>query len=335
MSVKKVTLQQIADQLNITKVSVSKAINNQAGISDELRKKILEAAYDLGYFINRPNTTVKANKFAFIIQKRFFLENENFYTAIYYYLSKKCMANGKALSLFVINNIEDDEIQINQHISKNAFDGIFIGGEIKDIYYYMLSNLGIPSVSIDYCSPHVQSDCILTDNFNIGHLVATYLIDKGHRKIGFVGNVFSTSNVLDRFYGYRKALTTAKLEFREEWNINNYDPATGYHVLDIQLPAELPTAFICHCDMSAYFLVQKLNIMNIKVPDDVSVISFDNTSLAQTCTPSLTTVDIGKEDFAKHAYDILLSRIKHPDADSRRVYLNTRIIERESVKVLD
>ncbi|HHY83796.1 MAG TPA: LacI family transcriptional regulator [Clostridiales bacterium] len=328
---KRVTLQDIADKLNISKVSVSKAINNQPGISEDLRKKILSLAYESGYIKTNANHHIRSNNFAFIVQQKFFIRNENFYTVIYYHLNELCTADGKNLLLFVVNP-DDTENGVFTQLNKNTVDGFFIGGEINESYLHMLNNMGIPMVFIDFFNPHVNKDCVLIDNFNISFYVTSYLFYKGHRKIGFVGNQFSTANVLDRFYGYRKALNTYNLEYREEWLLNNYNQETGLHTLDIELPKEMPTAFVCHCDMSAYFFIQKLNSLNIRVPEDVSIISFDNTMLAQSCTPPLTSVDINKKEFASMAYDLLNNRIRHPQNEVRRTYLNTKIYERESVK---
>jgi LacI family transcriptional regulator len=330
---KRVTLQQIADQLNISKVSVSKAINNQPGISEELRKKILNLAYESGYFKTSVNRNTRSNNFAFIVQQKFFMRNEDFYTVIYYHLNEICTAQGKNLLLFVVNPDDTSSGTFTQ-INKNTIDGFFIGGEINEAYLHMLANMAIPMIFIDFSNPHFNNDCILIDNFNISFFATSYLYDRGHHKIGFVGNNFSYANVLDRYYGFRKALATYKLDYNEEWVLNNYNHETGYHTLDIQLPKEMPTAFVCHCDMSAYFLIQKLNSMNIRVPEDISIISFDNTLLAQTCNPPLTSVDINKKEFAALAYDMLNARIRHPQSEIRRVYLNTKICERKSVKSL-
>ena len=97
----KVTMQMIADKLGVTKVSVSKALNNQPGISDKLRTEINKAALELGY--NKHMIHKRAsNNFAFVVPKRFFLENENFYTTIYYYLNKQCQKTGQILSNIVV-----------------------------------------------------------------------------------------------------------------------------------------------------------------------------------------------------------------------------------------
>jgi len=331
MTKRRVTLQDIADNFNVTRVSVSKAINNQPGISEELRKRILNFAFETGYMKANGQKSANADSFAFLVQHRFYMENENFYSVIFNNLNSICQAKGKRLQLFVVDPEAIDNSMLNQ-LNKSSIDGIFIGGEVSEKLLHMLKNLGIPIVYIDFNNHHIRNDCILVDNFSISYIATNYLIDQGHTRIGFVGNGFTSSNVMDRYYGYRKALSSSNLEFREEWLLNNYDGNTGYYSLDFAVPIEMPTAFVCHCDMSAYFLIHRLTLMGLKVPDHISIISFDNTLLAETSSPPLTSVDISKKEFAVAAYNMLNSRILHPKSDVRQVLINTKIVERESVK---
>jgi LacI family transcriptional regulator len=326
----RVTLQDIANNFNVTKVSVSKAINNQPGISQELREKILAYAYESGYKKASRKNDVTANTFAFVVQKNFFLDNEDFYTVIFRKLNSLCQNKGQKLFLFVVNPDDQKDETLNQ-LNKNIVNGIFIGGEISGRILYTLNNVGIPMVYIDFRDHHIPKDCIIIDNYGSGYEVTNYLIDRGHRRVGFINNDLFTSNVFDRFYGYRKALLTNNLEYREEWTINNFNRQTGYYMLDYQLPKELPTAFVCQCDMAAYFFIQKLNSIGKRVPEDISVISFDNTNLAQTCTPPLTSVNISKDEFAIKAMKLMNTRINNLSDDIRQEYIDTRIVTRKSV----
>jgi len=94
------------------------------------------------------------------------------------------------------------------------------------------------------------------------------------------------------------------------------------------LPQDLPTAFVCHCDMAAYYLLATLNQHGLQCPQDVSIISFDNTRLAETCCPPLTSVGIDTKAFARKALELL----NHPELcdGNRRIYLPATLIERQS-----
>ncbi|WP_274364372.1 LacI family DNA-binding transcriptional regulator [Paenibacillus thermotolerans] len=332
MNTKSVTMQAIADHLGITKVSVSKALNNQPGVSEELKQRILEVSAQMGYSKRGSQKQAKEDvKLAFLISKRFFLESDNFYTQIYYYLSKECAQKNVNLSLYIVNSKDEDNLVLP--FSYGALDGVFIAGEFKNSFIEAIVNLNIPVVAIDFYNHHIQADCIITDNFYASYLATLHLIDKGHKNIGFVGDPNYTSSVLDRFYGYLKAIRGNGLEFREEWNIVNND-SSGAYIMDYALPDKLPSAFICHCDMAAWHLMQRFKTLGISVPDQVSLVSFDNTELSRNCTPPLTTIDISKREFAQKSFQQMLWRLNNMTGEPQRIYIHTKLIERNSVVTL-
>jgi LacI family transcriptional regulator len=329
MNTKNVTMQAIADYLGITKVSVSKALNNQPGVSDDLKQKILEVSVRMGYSKRGgQKNVVDTKRLAFLISKRFFLESENFYTQIYYYLSQECLQKNINLSLFIISSKDEESVLLP--LSFGELDGVFVAGEVNNKYIEAILNHSIPVVAIDFYNHHIQTDCVITDNFYASYLATLHLIENGHKQIGFVGDPNYTSSVTDRFYGYLKAIRVNGLEYREEWNIVNND-SSGAYIMDYALPDTLPTAFLCHCDMAAWHLMQRFKTLGISVPEQVSLVSFDNTELSQNCTPPLTTVDISKREFAHKSLQQMLWRLSNISSEPQRVYLNTQLIKRSSV----
>lgn len=331
MSNKKVSMQTIADYLNISKVTVYKALNNQQYVSDELKEKILKTAEELGYYKTSAKNLSLNNHLAFVVPKRFFLENEGFYTSIFYYLNNFCHNDGLALTLYVINNSDESGGVLPATLNSGSCDGIFIAGEMTDEYIQGIGRLGLPVLLIDFYKPAFHYDCIIADNFFNGFTATNYLIENGHKEIGFVGNPSQTSSISDRFYGYQKALATHNLPYNPDWHLVNNNLATGVYTLDTPLPKTLPTAFVCHCDRAAYFLIQRINMENLKVPADISIISFDNTSLAENSNPPLTTVDISTKIIAKNSYNQLRSRIKDNTLPKQRIYIPCSIVERSSI----
>ena len=93
----------------------------------------------------------------------------------------------------------------------------------------------------------------------------------------------------------------------------------------------MPTAFVCHCDMAAYYLMESLRRAGLRVPQDVSLISFDNTALSARTQPPLTSFDINRNDIARRAYQCMLERCVQ-DGGKRRLFVNNRLIERQSVQ---
>lgn len=327
----KVSMQTIADQLKISKVTVYKALNNQPYVSEELREKILQAAAELGYTVKDKQESTLHNNLAFIVPKRFFLESDNFYTTIFYHLNNLCHKDGLTLTLYVIKREDELGCLVPYTLSRDNCDGIFIAGEMTADYIRAVDGLGLPTLLTDFYETDARHDCVIADNFLNGFSAANYLIEKGHRDIGFVGRAGQTLSIADRFYGYRKALAAHALEYDPRWHLSNNDPDTGVYSLDIPLPETLPTAFVCHCDRAAYFLIQRLQMAGLSVPGDISVISFDNTTLAENARPALTTVDISTKEIARGAYAQLRKRIADNTLPAQRIYIQSNIIERDSV----
>lgn len=328
---KKVTLQSIADQLGITKVSVSKAINSQPGISDGLRRQILEKAREMGY--NKPlrNGEHAHKNFAWVCPKRYFLSDEAFYTVIYYYINKLCAQHGHTLSCFVLNNQEEESGTLPTKLKSESFDGIFIAGEMRPTLLDMLTSLGGVKIAIDFYTSNPPFDCIIVDNFLAGMVVTDYLIARGHESIGFVGCIDETSSICDRYFGYLKSIRLHHLPVEESWHIPYRSTEKNETAMQIVLPDTLPTAFVCHCDKTAFLLMQRLEAAGARVPQDASIISFDNTSLAEMVIPNLTSVNIDCKQFASLSWERMFHRFGDPDAAPAKVYLGTSLVERQSV----
>jgi LacI family transcriptional regulator len=328
----KVTMQMIADKLGISKVSVSKAFKKDSGVSNKLRAKILETAAHMGYVARGVNGVKESFTFAYFVPKRFFLESDKFYNVIYYYLNRECVARKYQTYLNVLNIREEENVILPEMLGNTKLDGIFLLGEINDSYVKALEQLYIPIISIDFYKSFLQTDYVLSDNFFMGYSATMYLIDKGHRAIGFVGNIKQTSSIQDRYYGYLKALSSRNLQINPDYLISNNDPLTGVYFMNVKFPDVFPTAFVCHCDLAAFFLIHSLEKCGKSVPDDVSLISFDNTELSSNITPALTTYDIDKKQFALLAIEKMLARINHINSPYTKSYVASRLIERDSVK---
>ena len=322
----KTTMQDIADRLGISKVSVSKALSCKPGISDALRSRILAAAREMGYD-RAPQET--ARRFAFVVSKNFFLETDAFYSEMYFQFDRLCGEQGYSTALVIVSNAELEPPRLPVQLQMEEFSGVAAAGQMPDDFVRLLEKPGRPLVLMDFNSSAVTACALLTENYYWGAMVTQRLVDRGHRKIGFVGQPGATKSITDRYLGYQRSLLLNRLPFRPEWVLVNNDTATGLYTPSIRLPEDLPTAFVCHCDMAAYYLLGTLRQNGLECPRDVSVISFDNTRLAETCRPALTSVSIDTGAFARKALELLTSA--EARAVSRRLFLPASLVERQSV----
>lgn len=330
MQVKKITMQKIADHLGVSKVSVSKAINNQTGVSEELKEKILDVAHSLGYPVEKQRRKRKSLKLAFIITKNFFIETDTFYSAIYYSIQQSCNKEKIALSLHIVGTTDETELNLPVNLSADLPDGIIIAGSMKRDYIEKLRAKGKPIVLVDFYYPLMQVDQVIVDNYNLSYEATNYLIKSGHKKIGFMGSLFINSSITDRFYGYLKALQEYNLEYNTKWHLPSLQEGQE-HISNLINPESIPTAFVCHCDRAAYFLSLSLNYHKLKIPEDVSIISFDNTELAVKNHPPLTSIDIDRDKLALMALTMIKNRIENPWVKEEKMILRGELIIRESV----
>ena len=326
---KKTTIEQIAKKVGTSKITVSRALKGQSGVGSELRKQIIQVASDLGYEKKRLRVSGE-KQIAFIVPKRFFLLTDSFYHVIYYYLNTLCNENGSKLNLYILE--KDNEEKGILPMEDNFYDGIIVGGEVSPRILDTIKQVSIPYVIIDNDSLDNDSDCIYMDNFRIGIELTDYLVKRGYTKIGFVGSYSQTSNITDRFLGYKKILYYYNLPMNDDWVIDNYNIKTDNYVMDISLPEDLPDAFVCQCDRAAYYFMQSLKSKGIDIPKQIALVSIDNTDLAEATEPKLTSVNINKNMFATEALRLLNERMEGRE-EVTRICLKSELVERDSAPI--
>lgn len=326
---KKVSLETIAKQLNVSAVTVHKALKNQSGVSPELRKKIIDLADELGYV--RPNLASALN-FVYIIQKDFLLSaSEQYYTVIYYHLNQECAKTGSKLHFVVHDRLTATMANLRSLSQESAIDGFFISGQIEKALLAEIDKLKKPVVCIDFFSSDFPFNYVYVDNYYAGYTLTKYLITHGHKQICFVGDIKFSNAIADRYFGYLRALN--KFDLSAEGLHINSNPERIAAMPEFDF-CRFPTAFICHCDRAASVLYARLEKTGRHIPDDVSVISFDNTEICQVLSPQLTSFGVDKKVFAAQAFDQMQHSLNKRSGDLNYVKLNLSLYERDSVKTL-
>ena len=328
---KKISMQNIADELGISKVTVYRALKDKYGVSEEMKLHIENYAKSVGYDISHKNAK-RIKHLVFVIARPFYFDGEEFYHSIFAQLQKACQAANQEIKVYKISQKDDDLLKIPDSIVQGKIDGIFLGQGLSAAYINALQQYNLPTVALDF---DFNGDSILIDNYALGRSATELLIKNGHRTIGFVGDPKTDQNILDRFFGYRRALFNADIDFLPEWQTSNNDIKTELYSINFPLPTPLPTAFICYCDCAAYYLIERLKIEKKRIPEEVSIISFDNTSLASKTTPNLTSINVDRTDFANQALFVLMQRAANPKMNFQTIYMRGTIIERDSLKNLE
>lgn len=331
-----VKMSDIADALGISKVTVSNALAGRTGVSKELREKIKKTAVKMGYPL-RQTTDGGSYSIGVIVSSRYVEKGISYYWEMYWELASVIKSRG-ATVVFEVIKIEDEK-QNNMPLSleNGRCDAIIIIGNLNNSYLELIkNNYTIPMMLLDFYSDKLMIDAVISNGYYGMYHMTEYLIQKGHHDIAYVGSIYASPSIMDRFHGYCKALQENRIPIREEWILEDRDLETGDVVIE-NLPKKMPSAFVCNCDFIANELVKKLLESGYSIPDDISVVGFDNFSKNNYNDLGITSYDVNihsmTEKAVERVFQKLDGRVSINEEDALQVVLG-KIIEKDSVKNL-
>lgn len=347
---KKVTMQQIADQLGLSKFSVSQALSGKPGISEGTRQLILQTAKTLGYrAANKSNAESIAaaaearderevKPFILVWVKSTRLKEPSFWEKVLLGIMNGCAEFGWEHLIVPVQEESKMEISIPPYINRASCVGGIVLGTYPAQTILPIKHSGLPLVLVDHADPLADLDCVVNANIEASKMVCQRLIALGCSSFVFVGNDTFAVSFRERWWGCRMAVDelggkTGAITLKK-WGLNyrNEEIITEYleRKLDQTPQGELPDGFICANDRIALELIACLKKRDIAVPGRCRVVGFDNIESAAYATPALTTVHLGKEELGYRAVETLDRRVRRPGSPSETIVLNARLVIRDS-----
>lgn len=332
---KQVKLSDIASQLGVSAVTVSKALSNQKGVSESLRKKIIALADELGYkqpsAVRRENHKQKEYRIGVLIQQTFLEKYDSFYWLLYQRVNTQALGYGCFCQLEVVTPEMEGRGELPEIITEHLVDGVLLIGQIEETFLIRLREVpGIPVVCVDFTDGRCDTDAVVSDSYYGAYQVTNYLLSEGHTEIAYVGTVQGTPSITDRYFGYCKALLDRGITPRKEWQINDRKKGEG-KIETIHLPTQMPTAFFCNCDLVAAKLVRLLEEKGYRVPEDISVAGFDNYLHPGLCDVRITTYEVDQIAMAKQAVKLLLKRMNGDEYPYAIHAVEGHLVKKDSV----
>ena len=330
----KIVMKDIAKELNVSVVAISKALNDKEGISDELKKKIKNKAAEMGYQNNNAKI-YEANRpkmIGVIIPKTFIssdINSPSFYLDFFQKISEGLQERGYFTILYTLSMDSEKENILPRILQENMVEGMIFMAQAKKEYLQVIEKLDIPKICLDFYINNIDIDCVITDNFLGAYELTSELISNGHEEIGFIGTLGATSSINDRYLGYQKALLEKGCSVKNEYVIDDRNINNQY--IEFELPQKMPTAFVCNNDKVAYDLIKKLKSKGIRIPEDVSVVGFDDANYSRLSDPKITTVRVNKDEMVKAAIDNLTGKIENKYEDVGNISIKGTMIKRDSV----
>ena len=341
---KKVTIQDIADELGISRNTVSKAINNSEGIAEATRQKILQKAVEMGYKQFSYGSAIACavaaeeqspgyrGEIALLTTQ--FLGQSHFGSVMLDRFQRELALAGYTLNTHRVmpENIADLTLPIT--FVRDRVSGIVCIEMFNRAYDEMVCALGLPTLFVD--GPEkgdgfsLPCDQLYMENTAEITRFVRGMLARGMSRIGFVGNWAHCQSFYERYTAFRTAMLLAGKPVEECFLIQMMD--MGSLEASLNSLTEFPEVFICANDFVAMDVVQILRRRGLRIPDDILICGFDDSPESRHFTPPLTTIHIHTQIMAYSAAQLLLARIKEPSLDFRTVYTETYLIERESTE---
>jgi LacI family transcriptional regulator len=354
VKVKKVTMQQIADQVGVSKFAVSQALSGKPGIGEDTRAKIIQTATALGYY-SQPHTTrlklkrrmqagspselaVNQEKSTVIIlipNVRFQNRESSYWGRIIDGVTLALEQQGIGVMIVTENN-SDGFLRV---INPNGVLGLIGIGYISNQLLLEIRNAEIPFVLIDHEDPLISCDTIFINNYECMRKLTIHAAYLGHQSMRFVGNPEYSRSFYDRMWGFRSAMEELRLQLPASDDKLMALDDSGQEMIeneirDLVQQKHLPTVFVCANDFFAYTVLKSLVSFGVKVPAEVSVTGFDDIEPFEKDMPPLTTVQVPNELMGKRAVDILLKRLRELELPYEKLLIHGDIIVRQSLKKL-
>lgn len=336
---KAVKMADIAKVMGVSTVTVSKALSDQKGVSEELRIKIKDKAREMGYKTasvryRERSGSGKSYTFGVIVSDRFLAKYESFYWNLYQEVATAAVRKGCFTMLEVLKAEDEEKLAMPRLLGERKAEGLIIIGRLQESYMEkLIEQVDIPFILLDFTDRNGMYDAVVSNSYMGMYRMTNYLFDMGHREIGFVGNVFFTGSITDRFFGYLKSLAEHGVELNREWVLRDRNQDTGRSDAGFEwkLPKKMPTAFACNNDVAAAMLVDRLQQEGYRVPQDISVVGYDNYQPPGLCDVRITTYEVDMPGMAEQTVDNLISKLSGESYKQGVTIVDGRIIYKESV----
>jgi LacI family transcriptional regulator, repressor for deo operon, udp, cdd, tsx, nupC, and nupG len=299
-----VTIRDIANRAGVSVGTVSRALNNQTGLSAETRQRIHDAAKDLDYDASNLRQN-KLRRISFVTARSLALAINPFYTPVLHGVEQACREQEIALS-YASLTLNDRAAEI---LRRHESDALMLVGYFDQRIFDRVAAIGLPMVLIDYFVPGFAS--VHIDNLSGMKQVMAHLIEGGHRRIAFIGGPQHYS-IQQRLYGYKLALYEAGIPadplLEVMPNPIYTEASTRDALLGLLKRDKLPDAIFAFNDQTALWAMRACQKAGFRIPEDIRMVGFDDIEISAYANPPLTSVRVNKEALGQKGLQCLIER---------------------------
>ena len=334
-----ISAKELAQKLKLSAATVSMVLNRKPGISEKTRNMVLSAAREYGYdFSRKGDPDAPRGVIQLVIYKKHgaVVADTHFFAQLTEGIDHGCKEAGFELQISYFYANQDIDAQVRALADKTFHGLLLVGTELEKEYFHYFSGLKMPLVVLDTYFEELDCDSVLINNVQGAYLATNYLIDSGHEKVGYLRSSYPIGNFSERADGYYKALRHHKLPTDHPY-VHRLTPSIEGAYQDMlrllkEEHIETAQAYFADNDLIAAGAMRALKECGFSIPDDVSLIGFDDMPMCDFLEPALTTMEVPKQYLGRLAVERLVHRISRTAEAPIKIEVSTRLHERMSVK---
>ncbi|GLI84686.1 LacI family transcriptional regulator [Rossellomorea marisflavi] len=332
----------IARLAEVSKSAVSLAINGKPGVSQETRDRVLRIAKEYGYNprpVSKQQDKKKPKIFRFvacthtgIVTEHY--QSQSFFMELINNIDQSTSSKGYSLIISSVNvaSLEQEIIELEKQQSTSGI--LLLGTNMTEQQIKVVARIQPNLVVLDTFFETLNVNSVVMNNVLGAYQAVEHLLQSGHKRIGYAASTARMYNFDMRQKGFEKHLHEHGLTVDPN-HIFNLSPTDVGTQVDVKqslqnLKGDLPSAIFCECDYMAISMIKTLNELNIRVPEDISVVGFDNILESRIINPELTTIHVKKDRIASLAVEKLIREIDHDEREKMKVFIDTELVVRRS-----
>ncbi|MDF2593669.1 MAG: transcriptional regulator, LacI family [Clostridia bacterium] len=325
------TIKDIAKLAGVSVATVSRVINDDPGVAEKLKNKVIQVVKETNYVPNTVGRNLRMSKSNMILVMLPTLSNP-FYSKILKGIEQRASENGYGILVSVTHHDVKIEKKYLRMLQMKQADGVISLFSTLNIEELNQAAAKYPFVQCCEYTEGAKLPYVMINNTNAAYEATRYFISHGHKRIGVISGSFYESSETAREKGYRSALVSAGLDFDEKYIIkSNYKPEDGMEICHKLLSfSEPPTAILALSDTLAIGAIRYLKSVGMKVGEEIEVIGFDNSSIARVYDPALSTVAQPRFDLGTVSVDLVIEKINDLSIVNKGIILPHELILRES-----
>ncbi|MFW6268884.1 MAG: LacI family DNA-binding transcriptional regulator, partial [Bacillota bacterium] len=338
-------LKDIAEEAGVSIATVSFALNDKKGVSPQKRKRIIEIARNMGYPLDESKKGDKTKEsedkaVRFIIYKRHgsVVSDTPFFANLIEGIQKECKKDGFELLISHINKHEENYLELIKEINQGSCSGIILlATEMLEEDLKLFNDIEKPVVILDSYFQHQEYDFVLINNREGSYRGTICLVENGHKNIGYLHSSVYINNFYYRKQGFLKALEEKDINFNPKNEFKLEPTLEGSYndmkeILSHKNKTRLPSAFFADNDIIAFGAIKALKEKGFKIPEDISIVGFDDMPYCKISNPEMSTIRVYKNQLGTLAVKRLMEKIRENKEIRLKIELGTELIHRDSVK---